>query len=302
MQTKLNEGWILVTGATAGIGKALVARLLADGRNVIAAAREPQRVAAPTGSGRLKAVRLDFTEPTTIVEAAREVAEITRDKGLSGLVNMAGIIVEGPLEAIPAEELRRQFEINVIGPCALTQSMLPLLKRTRGAIVNIGAISAYLTPPFYGPIAASKAALSSINDAMRLEFAPYGVEVILIQPGAMKTGIFATAKAAREAMLARVPEVAGRYRPALAAMERAFERSGADDPDVVVAAILNALSGRSAPVAVVGKGAGAFMLLSRLPIRLRDRLIRRALGLNGALKPLSWTSPLARPQSSSSLG
>jgi NAD(P)-dependent dehydrogenase (short-subunit alcohol dehydrogenase family) len=287
MQTKRNAGWTLVTGATAGIGKALVARLLVEGRDVIAAAREPHRVDVSAGSGRVKAVRLDLTEPTTIVEAAREIAQLTADNGLSGLVNMAGVIVEGPLEAIPPEELRRQFEINVIGPCALTQSLLPLLMRTRGTIVNIGALSAYLAPPFYGPIAASKAALSSLNDAMRLEFAPYGVRVVLVQPGAMKTGIFATAKAARETMLARVPEVAARYRPALAAMERAFERSGADDPEVVVTAILAALSGRSRPVIVVGKGSGAFMLLSRFPIRLRDRLLRSALGLSVALAPLS---------------
>ena len=84
---------------------------------------------------------------------------------------MAGVIVEGPLER-PAGRPAAAFEINVIGPCASTQALLPLLKRTRGTVVNIGAISAYLTPPFYGPIAASKAALSSLNDAMRMEFAP----------------------------------------------------------------------------------------------------------------------------------
>ncbi len=198
---------------------------------------------------------------------------------------MAGIIVEGPLEAIPPEDLRRQFEVNVFGPCALTQAVLPLLKRSRGTIVNIGAISAYLTPPFYGPIAASKAALSSLTDAMRLELAPYGVKVALIQPGAIKTGIFATGKAMRESTLARSPELAEHYGPAIAAMEQAFEKSGADDPHVVVEAVLAALWGRSRPVAVVGKGARSFVLLSHLPIRLRDRLVRSALGLSVALKP-----------------
>jgi NAD(P)-dependent dehydrogenase (short-subunit alcohol dehydrogenase family) len=206
--------------------------------------------------------------------------------GLAGLVNMAGIIVEGPLEAIPAQELRRQFEVNVIGPVALTQAALPLLAKARGAIVNIGAVSAHLTPPFYGPIAASKAALASLNDAMRLEFAQFGVRVFLIEPGAMKTGIFATAKATRDAWHADRPDLERRYRPALAAMERAFEKSGADDPDVVVRAVIAALSGRRArPRAVVGKGAGAFVLLSRLPIRLRDRVVKSALGLSEALKP-----------------
>jgi len=280
-----DTGWILVTGATAGIGKALAARLLSAGRNVIAAVREPDRVAAAMGSGRLRTLRLDLAEPVTIAAAVEEIAQTATDGGLSALVNMAGVIVDGPLEVIPPEELRRQFEINVIGPYTLTQALLPLLKRTRGTIVNIGAISAYLTPPFYGPIAASKAALSSINDAMPLELAPYGVRVVLIHPGAMKTGIFATARTRRETMLAQAPEVAGRYRPALAAMDLAFEKSGADDPEAVVAAVLAAISGRSRPIAVVGRGAGAFVLLSRLPIRLRDRLVRSALGLSRALKP-----------------
>src|SRR5271156_4845956 len=112
---------------------------------------------------------------------------------------------------------------------------------------------------------------------MRQEFAP---------PGAMKTGIFAASRATRDAWLTQRPDVEHRYRPALAAMERAFEKSGADNPDVVVKAVMGALSGRrTKPRAVVGKGASAFVLMSRLPIRLRDRLVRSALGLREALKP-----------------
>jgi NAD(P)-dependent dehydrogenase (short-subunit alcohol dehydrogenase family) len=158
--------------------------------------------------------------------------------------------------------------------------------QARGTVVNIGAVSAHLTPPFYGPIAASKAALASFNDAMRQEFAPLGVKVFLIEPGAMKTGIFVASRATRDAWLTQRPDVERRYRPALAAMERAFERSGADDPEVVVRAVMAALSGRRAkPRAVVGKGAGAFVMMSRLPVRLRDRLVRSALGLSEALRP-----------------
>ncbi len=286
MQANSDGAWILVTGATAGIGKALVARLATEGRNVIAAARDPARVRIPNGPGRVEAVRLDFEEPLTIEAAAGDVGCIAGAAGLAGLVNMAGIIVEGPLEAIPTQALRRQFEVNVIGPVALTQAVLPMLAKARGAVVNIGAVSAHLTPPFYGPIAASKAALASLNDAMRLEFAQFGIRVFLIEPGAMKTGIFATAKAARDAWLAERPDLERRYRPAFAAMERAFEKSGADDPEVVVRAVIAALSGRRAKLrAVVGKGDGAFVLASRLPIRLRDRLVKSALGLSEALRP-----------------
>ncbi len=192
---------MLVTGATGGIGKALVARLVANGRNVIAAVREPSRISVASGPGRVISVQLDMEQPSTITQAAREITRIVDDNGLSGLVNMAGIIVEGPLEAISPAELRRQLDINVVGPFALTQALLPLLKQARGTVVNIGAISAHLTVPFYGPIAASKSALASLNDAMRLEFAQFGIGVILIEPGAMRTGIFSTSRAARDAHL-----------------------------------------------------------------------------------------------------
>ena len=159
---------------------------------------------------------------------------------------MAGIIVEGPLETIQPAELRRQLEINVVGPFALTQAVLPMLKQARGRVVNIGAISAHLTVPFYGPIAASKSALASLNDAMRLEFAQYGVDVILIEPGAMKTEIFSTSRAMRDANLRAFPEQERHYRPALTDFDRAFEKAGADDPEVVVDAVIKAFS-RNAP-------------------------------------------------------
>jgi len=188
MQRNSNNSWVMVTGGTGGIGKALIARLAARGQNVVASAREPDRISTALGPGRVVGVQLDIERPETMAVATRDVARIVGGGGLSGLVNMAGVIVEGPLETIPPAELRRQLEINVVGPFALTQALLPLLKQARGRIVNIGAISAHLTVPFYGPIAASKSALASLNDAMRLEFAQYGVDVILIEPGAMKTG------------------------------------------------------------------------------------------------------------------
>jgi NAD(P)-dependent dehydrogenase (short-subunit alcohol dehydrogenase family) len=213
------------------------------------------------------------------------VARIAAGGRLSGLVNMAGVIVEGPIETIPPAELRRQLEINLIGPFALTQALLPLLKQAHGKVVNIGAISARLTVPFYGPIAASKSALASLTDAMRLEFAQFGIDVILIEPGAMKTAIFSTSRAARDANLSGLPEQERHYRPALNQMDRAFEKAGADDPEVVVDAVIKGLFGNHPrPRVVVGKGTGALLMLSRLPVRTRDKLVKSALGLTTALR------------------
>lgn len=285
MKRDRKNSWVMVTGATGGIGRALVARLAKEGHNIIAAVRDPSHMSQIAGPGRVVGLRLDLEESSTIEGATREVAQTVGEDGLLGLVNMAGVIVEGPLEAIPPSEMRRQLEINVVGPFALTQALLPQLKRARGRVVNVGAISAHLTVPFYGPIAASKAALASLNDAMRLEFAQFGVGVFLVEPGAMATGIFSTSRQRRDANLSASPELERHYRPALAAMDRAFEKAGADAPEVVVEAVVSALFGRrTRPRVVVGKGTGILLMLSRLPVRMRDRMVKNALGLTSALK------------------
>jgi NAD(P)-dependent dehydrogenase (short-subunit alcohol dehydrogenase family) len=154
MKSNPSDMWTAVTGATGGIGKAVIARLVADGRNVIAVARAPGRISLPAGPGHVEGVELDMEQPSTMTPASEAITRIVANGRLSGLVNMAGIIVEGPLEAIPPAEFRRQLDVNVVGPFALTQALLPLLRQGRGTVVNIGAISAHLTVPFYGPIAA----------------------------------------------------------------------------------------------------------------------------------------------------
>ena len=262
--------WIMVTGATGGIGKALVA---ASRRRRPQCHCDRARTRAGFRHDRQPADRWRWFGHGTAGHdcgSRRRRSEADRQRGLSGLVNMAGIIVEGPVEAIPPAELRRQLDINVVGPLALTQALLPLLRAARGRVINIGAISAHLTVPFYGPIAASKSALASLDDAMRMEFAQFGIEVILIEPGAMKTGIFSTSRAMRDATLAALPAHERHYRPALVAMDRAFEKAGADNPNVVVDAVLHALfAKRPKPRIVVGKGTSALLMLSRLPIRTR---------------------------------
>ncbi|MBW8733315.1 MAG: SDR family NAD(P)-dependent oxidoreductase, partial [Asticcacaulis sp.] len=148
-----------------------------------------------------------------------------------------------------------------------------------------GAISAHLAVPFYGAISASKSALASLNDVMRLEFSRYGISVRLIEPGAMATGIFATARAACDDRLAALPEVEATWRPAMRAMETAFAKSGADDPDIVARAVMKALKGKGPARRVIGRGAGTFKMLGGLPIALRDPLIKDALGLKSYLLP-----------------
>jgi NAD(P)-dependent dehydrogenase (short-subunit alcohol dehydrogenase family) len=284
------RGPVLVTGSGGGIGGAIAQRLAERGFRVYAGLRTQAAVAAfpRQAGGRIVPILLDVADEANVESAARAITSEAGAEGLSGLVNSAGIIVDGPLELIPVENFRRQFEVNVTGPFAVTRALLPALRRGRGRVVNIGAVSARMTPPFFGPIAASKAALASLTDAMRMEFAPFGIEVALIEPGGIQTGIWGAAvEMQSEGFKSQAPEMVELYRPALQAMREAFARFGADRPDVVVDAVLAALLsiGKPKPRVLVGKGTSQMAFLGRLPIRMRDRMLMSSLGIAKALKP-----------------
>src|SRR5271156_4200730 len=153
-----------ITGASGGIGGRLAARLTQDGWRVLGAARG--NALLPDKAER---IALDLADERSIDGAVAQIVEATGERGLDALVNCAGVIVEGPLELVPLAEFRRQFDVTVAGPFALIRGLAPQLRLARGRIVNIGAASAHVTPPFFGPIAASKAAPASLSDAARLE-------------------------------------------------------------------------------------------------------------------------------------
>ena len=132
MQPNPASTWTVVTGASAGIGKALVERLAKDGRDVVALARDPARVSVPNGPGRVEVVRLDLEDSSAVEPTSRDIAKIVGAAGLAGLVNMAGIIVEGPLEVVPPDAIRKQFEVNVIGPVSLTLGVAAAARQGAG--------------------------------------------------------------------------------------------------------------------------------------------------------------------------
>jgi NAD(P)-dependent dehydrogenase (short-subunit alcohol dehydrogenase family) len=262
-----------VTGASGGVGGRLAARLAEQGWRVFGAAR---------GNGllpeKVERVVLDFTDDRSVEAAIEKVAGATRESGLDALVNCAGIIVEGPLELVPVSEFRRQFDVNVAGPFALIRALAPQLRRARGRIVNIGAVSAHVTPPFYGPIAASKAAIASLSDAARLELGAFGVKVTLIEPGALR-------QAQSVAMSEQSPKTLALYQPAIKAFHEAMGKFAADDPEVVVRAALRALDDRNPRARLlVGKGAAMMARLRMLPDAWRDRLLLNTVGVSRALK------------------
>jgi NAD(P)-dependent dehydrogenase (short-subunit alcohol dehydrogenase family) len=262
---------VLITGASGGVGTALTRALSDAGWRVLPAMR------SPVGD----AIQLDVTDGDSIARTAAAVAERVGDEGLAGLVNNAGIIVDGPLELVPIHALRRQFEVNVIGQMAVTQAFLPLLRRAGGTIVNIGAATGRVTVPMAGSISASKTALESLTDALRMELKHQGVGVTIVEPGAMRTEIFdkAAARAAADGW-AGTEATQRLYEGALKASQEALAAVKPAPVDGLVRVIVKALSSESPePRYVVGRDARQIMLLRRLPQGMRDRLLMRAVGL-----------------------
>ena len=186
---------VVVTGASTGIGRECVRVLASQGYRVFAGVRTPQDAQAlvhefPQG---LTPVFLDVTDATSI-RAAVEVVSKARSDGLYGLVNNAGITVAGPLEVLPIDALRRQIEVNVIGPVAVTQAFLPLLRKARGRIVLMGSILGRVALPFVGAYSISKFALEAVTDSLGMELSESGVSVSLMEPGNIATPIWARSK------------------------------------------------------------------------------------------------------------
>src|SRR5947209_19359667 len=192
----MTKGAIFVTGASTGIGRATVERLARDGYAVIAGVRrDGDAPAAAAGH-----VLIDLAEPRSVVASAKSVLELT-DGRLDALVNNAGINVNGPFEALPIDEWRRQFEVNLFGQLTLTRELLPALLASRGRVITVGSVGGRFSAPFLGPYSASKFAVRAWMDALRHELSPHGVKAILIEPGAIRTPIWDKGNAHADAVL-----------------------------------------------------------------------------------------------------
>lgn len=179
---------VLVTGASSGIGEACAVLLARKGFRVYAGARrlEKLKILEGLGEGRIAALALDVADAGSIAAAAARIAE--DGAGLWGLVNNAGVSVTGPLEQVPIEEWRRQFETNVFGLVAMTKAVLPAMRAAgAGRIVNIGSVAGRIASPFMSAYASSKHAVEGLSDSLRRELAPHGVKVTVVRPGFINT-------------------------------------------------------------------------------------------------------------------
>jgi len=254
---------VLVTGASSGIGAACAVRLRDRGWHVLAGVR--REGTAPEGTDELL---VDVTDPP----------ELALDE-LHGLVNNAGVAVAGPLEFLPADELRRQLEVNVVGQLRMTQLCLPALRKARGRVVNMGSISGLNALPLLGAYAMSKFALEAMTDSLRREVASLGVKVVSVEPGGIATPIWGKGLSDADRVLEAMPaDVRRRYAGLIAAGRREAERLGREGlpPEAVAAVVGRALTARRPRTRyLVGRDAKVQAALGRLlPGRAFDALVR----------------------------
>jgi NAD(P)-dependent dehydrogenase (short-subunit alcohol dehydrogenase family) len=278
--TLTEMGTILVTGASTGIGEACALRLAGAGHRVLAGVRrddDGRRLAERSGS--IEPVMLDVTDATAIATLRERVAQ-QEDGGLDGLVNNAGVARGGPLEFLPLDEWRQQFEVNVIGQVAVTQALLPALRVRRGRIVFVGSISGRVATPFLAPYGASKHALEAVAEALREELRAWGLPVVVVEPGAVRTPIWGKGRAYADEIERRLPAAAlALYAGAIDQVRRqidAQEQIGVA-PDAVAAVVERALTAaRPRYRYLVGRDAKVAGALERfLPDRVMSALVRR---------------------------
>jgi len=276
---------VVITGASTGIGQACALYLDSRGHTVLAGVRRAEDGDAlkQNASERLTPILLDVTDEDSIRASVVQVEDRVGDAGLNGLVNNAGIAVGGPLEFIDIADFRRQVEVNLTGQVAVTQAYLPLLRRATGRIINMGSIGGRSALPFFGPYAATKFGLEAITDALRLELRPWGIGVVIIEPGSIKTPIWRKS-ASPETVSRFPPEAHAKYGAVLDAMIRVSARIEAQGlPAIEVAkAVEHALTARRPKYRyLVGRDVAWSVFLERLPTWLRDAIIARRIGALG---------------------
>jgi NAD(P)-dependent dehydrogenase (short-subunit alcohol dehydrogenase family) len=194
---------VLVTGSSSGIGRATVRRLDQAGWKVFAGVRKEEDATAlrEESSPRLEPLLLDVTDAEAIAAAAERVG--AEPGGLDGLVDNAGGAVAGPLEALPIEDFRRQIELNLIAQVAVTQAMLPAIRTARGRVVMVSSMGGRVALPLTGAYHAAKFGLEAVGDSLRQELAPWGIRVVLIEPGSIDTPIWKSGQEDADDLLER---------------------------------------------------------------------------------------------------
>jgi NAD(P)-dependent dehydrogenase (short-subunit alcohol dehydrogenase family) len=274
------SGGVLITGASTGIGEATATRLAEAGFRVFAGVRKAEDGERLAAQGVTVVHPLDVTDPEQIAAARETVESRLGSQPLRGIVNNAGIGIGGPLEGLELDDFRRTLEVNTTGQLAVTKAFLPLLRRSKGRIVNMSSIGGRVAQPFAGPYVASKFALEAVTDVLRIELLEWGIDVIAIEPGTVATPIWEKSSQEAEKVLEKLsPELRDLYGKRLAKMAKLLERQTKRgvSPDKVAQAVEKALSAsRPRTRYLVGDAYVLIALKTLLPTRVVDKLLYRA--------------------------
>jgi NAD(P)-dependent dehydrogenase (short-subunit alcohol dehydrogenase family) len=290
----------IVTGASTGIGAAAARDLARRGFHVLAGVRRDRDAEALRGPG-VEPVIIDVTNSDHIEALVARVREDPQGRAVRALVNNAAIQANVPVEVFAIDQWRLMFEVNLFGHVAVTQAMLPALIRSKGRVVNISSVGGRVAMATYGPYAGTKFALEAVSDALRRELAPSGVQVVVVEPGAVRTEMLGRAiTAARELASAMTPEQIQRYGPLVHAVNKQAESSTKSGlpPEAVATVIADAVTARKPRTRyTVGREAALIRVMRFLPDRTLDRI------LAAALRPhlpkgttMSTTTPAGAPR------
>ncbi|MBQ0726909.1 MAG: SDR family oxidoreductase [Thalassolituus oleivorans] len=277
MTTLKYTNTVFITGCSTGIGRALALACLERGDLVFATARKIESL-SDIEHERLVPIALDVNDDAAIAKAMAIVTE--RVHHIDLLVNNAGYAAMGPVLELSHDKLLAQFETNVFAPLAVTRAALPLLRAANGAqVVNIGSVSGILTTPFSGAYCATKAALHSLSDAMRMELAPFKIRVITVQPGAIQSSFGENSLSSVSGLIAED----SLYEPVKADIE-ARAMASQQHPTTAAdfcATLLRILKDNPGAVVRIGNGSMALPLMRRLlPISWLDAILSKKFGLN----------------------
>ncbi len=254
-----STGNVVITGCSTGIGRATALYLDRLGYRVFASVRRKidMETLCAEASDRLTAIMLNVTDSESICGAEAEVRAAIGEEGLLGLVNNAGVAFHAPLEFAPLDAMRDLLEVNLLGALAVTQTFLPLVRRSRGRIINISSQSVLTPTPFHGPYTISKVGLDALSDALRLEVKPSGVQVATMIVGSMNTPIWKRAhELSSETMRRERGQIDELYGTRLATFREfmaAIGRRGID-PRAVARVVETALKAKRAKHLLLGGG------------------------------------------------
>jgi NAD(P)-dependent dehydrogenase (short-subunit alcohol dehydrogenase family) len=280
-----DRGHVVVTGTSTGIGAAAALHLAEQGFEVFAGVRSDAdgEGLKERASGVLTPVILDIRDGKQIAAAVETVSAAVGERGLAGLVNVAGIVKPAPLEFQPLDDFREQLEVNLIGHLAVIQAFLSLIRLGSGRIVNVGSIGGLVVLPVHGAYSASKFGMEAISDALRLELRQWRIPVSLVDPGATETAIFGKTLASIDDLEQTLGEKGyGLYADQIAGVRKLVVKTASDTaPAQELAETIFEAMTHDEPKSryLAGKGAREAELAARLPDHLRDKAIAKEAGL-----------------------